>query len=294
MMRYTTYLLATLIIGAGFALPLTVAAPKACAEIAENSCDPDYMKSLRSRAWLEAEREIIQNQNLIFKADSVLEYTCFDKFVGHTAKHAGNLFVHNTSFGAVPINPRMEQALSNTVGQSLNPYLQSNFGHTFLGDRAGIDGAFSGIRPQNYTCNKMNLVWNAAKCRNFLETDLEKSTDGFFTFDELSVIPDPRAFPKDAPCGGPGRAAWNESMEIAANTGDVVYDYAVPLGDTYKIIKSFLGPGECKTIYTGVTVKPSGVSGSGYPDGACLNLGCTFQASGANGQCVKREQDRRQ
>ena len=43
---------------------------------AQNSpCDPDYYESLEARAWLEAQREITQNQNLIYKPDSALEYT---------------------------------------------------------------------------------------------------------------------------------------------------------------------------------------------------------------------------
>src|SRR5437016_4882806 len=41
-------------------------------------CDPEYMDALEARAYLEAQREVAQNQNYILKPDSVLEYTCFD------------------------------------------------------------------------------------------------------------------------------------------------------------------------------------------------------------------------
>src|SRR5690349_5990742 len=48
-------------------------------------CDPEYMDALEARAYLEAQREVAQNQNFILKPDSVLEYTCFDMFLGHFA-----------------------------------------------------------------------------------------------------------------------------------------------------------------------------------------------------------------
>ena len=69
-MRYQVLILLALIIG------VFIPSPHA-AEIAPQSCDSNYWRQLSSRAWLEAEREIMQNQNLIFKPDSVLQYTCF-------------------------------------------------------------------------------------------------------------------------------------------------------------------------------------------------------------------------
>ena len=42
----------------------------ALAQIAPQPCDPQFFRQMESRAWLEAEREIMQNQNLIFKPDS--------------------------------------------------------------------------------------------------------------------------------------------------------------------------------------------------------------------------------
>ena len=50
-------------------------------------CDPQYMDALEARAWLEAEREISQNKNLIYKPDSVLEYTCFAGFLNEAASN---------------------------------------------------------------------------------------------------------------------------------------------------------------------------------------------------------------
>ena len=60
--------------------------------IASDSCDPNYYDSLASRAWLEAQREITQNQNLIFKPDSVLEYSCFAQNIRQIVNNKDQLF----------------------------------------------------------------------------------------------------------------------------------------------------------------------------------------------------------
>src|ERR1044072_4359830 len=54
-------------------------------QAASTPCDPEYMDALEARAYLEAQREVAQNQNYILKPDSVLQYTCFDLFIGHFA-----------------------------------------------------------------------------------------------------------------------------------------------------------------------------------------------------------------
>jgi hypothetical protein len=45
------------------------------------TCSPKAMDVIEARAWAEAQREMAQNQNLISKSDSILEYTCFDRFL---------------------------------------------------------------------------------------------------------------------------------------------------------------------------------------------------------------------
>src|SRR5690606_1147706 len=65
------------------AMALFVYSPESCAsgasgQIAKQTCDTEVWKAMTQRAHLESEREIMQNQNLIFKPDSILHYTCFD------------------------------------------------------------------------------------------------------------------------------------------------------------------------------------------------------------------------
>ena len=58
---------------------------------AQNShCDPQIMDLLETRAWLTAQREIVSNQNLIYKPDSTLEYSCFDWLADMTGFNFSN------------------------------------------------------------------------------------------------------------------------------------------------------------------------------------------------------------
>jgi len=279
---------------------------KACAaEIAPQPCDTRYWDSMAHRAWMEAEREIIMNQNLIFKPDSVLEYTCFDQFLNHNAEHAGNIFVHTTYFGQMILEKNgdnsMKKALETVVANSLQSYDNSNFGYDLLGGRAiyldlnpssiDFDGTVEYATYAN--CNWMAAVWETAKCLNFVDNSNFDDTDGFYPFETLEAfgpdsepvtgynsMPDPRLFP--TPCGEPDNPPWQEAIDKAENKGDQVYDFAVPLQEAFTQIRTKLEPGNCENpaILTGVTVRLSPGAGSErYPDGVCTNPGCTYVMS---------------
>lgn len=133
-------------------IPLTLSTVALAADdLPATACDPEYMDALESRAWLEAQREITQNQNLISKPDSVLEYTCFNRFLNQMS-HGFNVISQATStqpavydrlfsetghWGAVTgINSRStDDTLENVVRTTMNAYLTRNFQHNFLGDR---------------------------------------------------------------------------------------------------------------------------------------------------------------
>ena len=93
--------------------------------IADSPCDPEYFESLKSRAWLEAQREITQNQNLIFKPDSVLEYTCFGGHLAELSVHAADMFSENPRWGVNPGD--MLGALTDLVYTAQVSYIEANF-----------------------------------------------------------------------------------------------------------------------------------------------------------------------
>ncbi|MAZ76867.1 MAG: hypothetical protein CMH31_06155 [Micavibrio sp.] len=185
--------------------------------IADQPCDAGYWQSLEDRAWMEAEREIMQNQNLIFKPDSVFEYTCFDRILAHTATNAGSIFSHTTYFGDVIIDENDGRGLRNSLGtvvyDALKVYIRDNFEYgtgqqnSFLGGRAGFMSASSANTNMNLnapppaytdlfsgsfgTCQIMQDIWETSKCANFVDnsnfdgSDDSQTSDGFYPFEDI-------------------------------------------------------------------------------------------------------------
>lgn len=256
-------------------LAFTPSARAACSDnpgdsgITSSSCDCSYWQSLESRAWLEAEREISQNQNLIFKADSVMQYTCFDNQMRDvTAGPIARLF-SDQAFG-VSRAGAMLAALNASVRASLASYIATNFNHNSLGGRGGQSGM----------CMVMGAVWQEAKCYNFMT----RAADGFLMFEEHANT-EVRQLP--TPCAPDSR--WSSQLQSAFNNpGWFQQNFVRPSSAAYQAIYNGLLPGGCGSTQngaytpTGITVQ--GIGRQTYPDGFCTNPGCTF-----NGQsCVSQ------
>lgn len=230
----TLSLFAAALIGIG----LWVAFPSdscAAAAIAAQTCDTQVWQTMEARARIETEREIMQNQNLIFKSDSILNYMCFDSFAAHTASTVGPLFTHTTYWNGQLILPwggrtGLDSAINNTIGQSMRTYLTANFNHAYLGGRGNEYATDTGghrapslappsspataSQSSTYSCAEMAKVWAAAKCANFLHTARLGRTDGFYPFIDLKAetggeniagyesIQDVRMYPSPVDCRG--------------------------------------------------------------------------------------------
>lgn len=269
---------------------------------------------------METEREIMQNQNLIFKPDSILAYTCFDKFAEHAAQYGGVLFTHTTYWDGQEIIPwgapnGMDHAIKTVVLDSMKPYLEGNFGSggasfSMLGDRGNALGATAGLGAYQtsqtgkgtYSCNVMSAVWKAAKCMNFIHNDKFQDTDGYYPFKNLKAhgdgedvqgyekIDETRQFPAALACTGATKVfqqTWKDAYEISRNENGFgnmskLYQFSPPLVTAYQDVREKVEPGQCDdAIFTGVTVIESNSSGNGtYPDGVCTNPGCVYAKSG--------------
>ncbi len=115
------------------------------------SCDGDYMSTMFGRSYLEAQREILVNQTVIRKSDSVLEYTCFNTYADAVALSAAPIFSESLRWALIIVNigttrgPRfvttgffrppgsMAAALGAAMIDPLILYLEDNFWHTYLG-----------------------------------------------------------------------------------------------------------------------------------------------------------------
>lgn len=237
------------------------------------TCDPSYWEAMKSKAWMEAQREITQNQNLIYKADSVLEYTCFDNFLESVATVIHNqraLFSETNHWGtAAPGN--MTTALNTLVANSLPNYIGSNFGHTYLGDRSTLNytPGTAGGGAATYNCDQMAQVWQAAKCINFID---QATMDDFFTLSHYNGF-DPRQLPSGYTCTADTR--WAAEMSKATNDANQYQE------EPFNMYANFFDTASCGAtpIPTGVTVTRNGIAA--YQEHICANPGCSFDRAGA-------------
>lgn len=254
---------------------------------AASPCDPNYYDSLRSRAWLEAQREITQNQNLIFKPDSVLEYTCFDLFASEVAADALNMFSENTRWGSILPSTQTDSALENLIGVAMRAYLTSNFSHTFLGGRTTIDYSPQGsITGGVYNCDRMQQVWMQSKCMNFMSNATQ---DGFFTFAQYQADPEKRALPN--PCASIA-ATWQTNIDRATVdaqtpwTEDNVVTYFNNLDPVSCNNPVPAGVTAATPVETGIWVVRSQTTPTRYNEKVCIAPGCYYVPTGVNtGTC---------
>ncbi len=282
-------------------------------EIAEQPCSTQFWRQMSARASMEAEREIMMNQNLIFKADSVLEYTCFDQLVNLTAWRGGQIFTHTDYFGEQIIGQGSNQglpiSLNNVVYTALVAYVDNNFGHSYLGGRAqrlAAENRDSQFLPpvaeitDGYNCNAMANVWQAAKCSNFIDNDEFQNTDGFYPFETIAgmdgnpdvvgyndpSIQDTRHFPTRCTAAGATvdlgpMGTWDTQIALANN--EDLYEFQAPLRAVYTEVGDKLRPQVCNDpIKTGVKVFVS--DDESYDDAVCTNPGCFYNRE--NGTCT--------
>jgi len=246
--------------------------------IADTPCDSLYYETLSSRAWLEAQREVTQNQNIILKPDSVFEYTCFDRFLNELAEHATQMLSESGSYGTPLSTTAMDNALERLVGESLRAYVTTNFENfDLLGGHpagVGIDHTPGSTPPAGpitggaYTCDIMNRVWQAAKCINFITNS---TTDGFYTFQEyVTDAVDKRRLPLIG-CG-PINTTWVENVTVGLGTGPWSNDPLVTYLDRTTPDAGCSGT----PIPTGINVSRPGGTPTSYPEKICLQPGCRY------------------
>ncbi len=280
-------------------------------------CDPEYMDALKARAWMEAQREISQNQQLIFKPDSVLEYSCFGAFLNRAASGSG--MTNNRLFSAVGVpgvtlpggfgTNATAGALNAMVGAPMASYLGSNFPDSFLDGRIATNYTPGAVSPSaSYNCTMMQQVWQQARCMNFMN---RANTDGFFDFNWYADN-DPRSQrPPSFQCTGAsptidglanttgGAGAFNRAMAVAFNDRQgffIMPDENEPVLDGTRYaqddIVSHLErilPGACNNSFrvpTGVRVQRPDMSPATYNEFICTQPGCSYVPTGMDaGTC---------
>ena len=275
---------------------------------AASPCDPEYYESLRSRAWMEAQREITSNQNMIYKPDSVLTYTCFDQFGAEVARDSRTMFSENTRWGTILPAGSMGTALQTLVGGALDSYLLLNFNHSTRGGRS-TNVSYTPTRAVPYNCDVMMRVWLEAKCQDFIAS----AEDGFFTFGQYaadyfngdhrylptrcgSIAPRWRlengsALVDAAPAGTTGAAAVRCT---GINTPAGCTPMTAWIEDNLVTYNRMLNPAYCTDativmpVSTGAIVTRTSGTPTLYIEKICLPPGCHYVPTGMNaGTCVR-------
>lgn len=267
----------------GLALALLWAPAAQAQTLQPTSCMPDMMTIIEANGLIEAEREIIQNQNLIAKPDSVLEYSCFEQHLSLSGLVTGQMFTEAEGFfninDAFIDQYSLDRGIYFVVFQALVEYLRENFWHRYLGDRAELQ-ALPPVGVGNFTCYAMGYVWNRAKCSNFITP--RNTRDGFYTFDEYRDMADPRDLPEPQQC--PSWPDWAAEITDSrrASAPSTTPNPGTSLSDNLIVYPEVFDT-ECENITpvpTGLFIPPfPGASLAGYEEHICLAPGCYYNGS---------------
>lgn len=225
------------------------------------TCDAGFYKIIRTKAHLESQREHMINSNLLFKPDSVLEYSCFN------AALASDLTPKATDFSQSHKKISLPGATNELVNQPAQQYTNNNFGHAVLGGH-GKDPANPGSAYSN--CSMMNNIWHQAKCGDF-QQDLQETA--FASFSEYADGANSRSKPEE--CSSNAPLPWNKAIGVTYPPNNVDRSTA------YQKMQ----PGACGDTYiisTGVPLKyKSKQSLNGLAEGKiCAAPGCSYNIAG--------------
>ncbi|MFK7839955.1 MAG: hypothetical protein AB8B83_06445 [Bdellovibrionales bacterium] len=283
-----------------------MASPANSQTFADSACDPEYYQSLEARAFIEAQREITQNQNLIQKPDSVLEYTCFDNHLRELALHALDMFSETARWGNVLPDTHMDDALEALISSALVAYDNANFPASLLGGRVAATGGWTGTPPTEasgsgrydfessiaasspYACDIMQAVWQKAKCMNFAAI---AANDGFFTFADYATGGDKR-FPTGSCASVTAQFENNYQIALGKQTDGTPAPTQTPWreDDVVTYYDRFFPPSGCGTgatsrIRTGLVVEDKSRDGQPtnyYAEHICIVPGCHWVPSGTS------------
>ena len=197
-----TGLAAKILIAAALAVAGLAAGFSQAYAAATAPCDPEFMDAIEARGYIEAQRQIEQNNNYILQQDSVLEYTCFDKLQGNlsdngqwrlghpfTDQNSGTPFANPNGFVPAEFkqtNGSLQGSLAAVVWKAMNTYNINNYGNTiqpwnYLAGRDGAPTWSWAAAPGQavYNCSDMENVWRAAHCMNFSD---QPNHDDFYDF----------------------------------------------------------------------------------------------------------------
>lgn len=237
----------------GVSLP----ARAADADIVGPGCDPAFMKAMKSKAWMEAQREIMIAQSQIAKPDSVFALGCFGAF--SSASGTGS-FTGGTKYD-----------ISNKV----KDYVNKAFAHPYGGGH--YDGAEKN-NGNNTDCGLMQTIWNLARC-----SDFDPSSKQFSSLQTISGY-DRSAFPKACDVAKTA-TAWSTNKTTIYGTKTAKKSVGAAFDDID--MKLFTDKTAAVSLTSGEKCAdgiPTGIKMGDVAEVICPNPGCYPSA----GKCEKK------
>ena len=241
------------------------------------ACDPQFMDAMEARGFVEAARENVQNQNLIYKPDGVFEYSCFRLHVPEVQKNVADLFRLNS--------------LTTVTTDPIKKYTETNYGTEYLNTRVN-EPAIEPADPPADMCNALAVVWDIARCINFYNRE---DLEGLFDLTHYTTN-DPRKLPASLPaCAARPFAGLNMALDIAYNNkrsvwtmGPYARDEKGYFMDPVDLQKEMYEPAECGTaIPTGMVVTDRNAAVPRFNEKTCSNPACVYVPSSEDaGECT--------
>ena len=154
------------------------------AQAADPLCEDTLFTQMKQRARLQAQMDVARMENFVYKADSILEYTCFDRFMETASANMSYYFTANF--------------INNAIIPMADNWVSNNYSHTSLGGRVNPEILFTPDTNPIYNCDVMDAVWKAAKCLNVDDIAPQDSIVGIFDFmsaPDIRQLPDACAPP---------------------------------------------------------------------------------------------------
>lgn len=238
------------------AATLILVASAGVARAQDPLCDTALFTQMTQRAHLLGQMDTSIMENLVYKPDSVLEYTCFNRFMG--------VSVNNMSYYMTPFY------ITDVIQVGVTNYLFANFGHTYMGDRLIAGPAGTPPPVGTYVCDAMTYVWEGAKCFNFAQTEPQ---DSMYSPYEFAGATDIRSFV--GTCSGPMPNVYGDlpvlGDYIATAFPVTPTDCGQPL-PTGLVINQPVGPGKSRPAQ--------------YNEKICPNPSCNYTPTGMDsGTC---------
>lgn len=244
---------------------------------AQNACDPQFMDAIEARGFAEAARENAQNQNLMFKPDSVFEYSCFRSHASLPQVNADQLF-RPASLSFPTVNP-------------IEQFVFTNFGDVYLDSRYTTPIPALPAPPANM-CNAIASVWEVSRCMNFYN---RQDLEGFFDLTHYTAN-DPRQLPTSlGACPTLPYGGLNMALDMAYNNNRPAWTLAIPnprdttdyISDPVDVLEGMYEPGTCGTeIPTGMIVTDYTAPVNSFREKICSNPACVYTPSGYDaGSC---------